>query len=789
MKPSPNPASWPNLPPELKLRKQWLLATPDKKGDLKVPATLNAAGEPAAGSSTDHTLWLEFDTACAAAAHYGLAIGYVVAPDDPYCCIDLDIKNQANEVDPANWSTDADVALCHRVMQTMLSYTESSQSGQGLHIWIRAKIGEGLKRKPVEVYSQGRFLVCTGNVVLNAPIEERQALVDLLVSEMRAAQHDTKAKLNEDAPERYDDEEICDRLGSHVNADKYFSLYKGAWQDLGYPSQSEADLALMSFYTFYSENEEQCRRLFRMSALGKREKATKNDTYLNRTLGIIRGRLGRDKALEAHGEQVAAAFLANARTTAPLQEPIATPPPLPHSPASASATNLPLPPGFTGAIAQYIYDSSPRPVREVSIVAALGLMAGLMGRGWNIPQSGLNLYVVLIARSAVGKEAMHSGISRIMQQCSTTMTGSNPIGSKILEFVDFSEYVSGPALSKAVAFNPCFVNVSGEWGRRLKALSAEEGRASGPLSSLRTVMTNLYQKSAAHSIVGGMGYSDKEKNVASVAGVAYSMIGETTPSTFYESLTEGMMSDGFLSRFTVIEYDGNRPVHNHTPVAAIDDRAIQHLHWIIHQAYSNKNGAPPILVQTDEESARRLADFDVHCDMQINCTVDESYRQMWNRGHLKVYRLAALLACADNPATPTISIAYVDWALDVVMRDIGIMTRRIREGDVGSGDVSRERKMLTVLGEFAKAPPFGHYNIPDAILSAGIIPRSYLQIRLQRVPSFAQHPGGGNKALDETLKNLLDSGYIIEVGKDKLATEFNYRGRGFRIVNLPSGYI
>lgn len=792
------PPMWGRLPEELRLLRQWLVAAPDK-----APLSINAQGQFYNGSSTDRATWLDFDTCANAAYNAGLHIGFVFSADDPYCCVDFDVKDFTTHPDkPEVWTKPEEYSEFLRWAQHLNSYTERSRSGKGLHLIARANIGKGAKKRPVEVYSQERFMISTGDVVVDAPIKDCQSPIADLVHTMRIQVGQTLELIEVDPV--MEDEAIYNMAVEADNKDKFLSLWAGNWSQMGYPSHSEADLALMSMFTFYSKSNEQCRRLFRMSALGKREKATKNNRYVNRTLVIIRNRQAREVQIDIRAMEASAQWKQRQRVVAPgspgtslhipehaTQAPQPQPPsvaaalaaPLSAPVAHAKGTGTPWPPGFAGAIAGFIYESAPRPVKEVAIVGMLGLLAGICGKAWYIPGSGLNLYTILVARSAIGKEAMHSGVSAL---CNAAQGKGSP---SIMQFVDFSDFASGPALVKACAANPSFCNIAGEWGRKLKKLAQDDGRDSG-MASLRTAMTNLYQKSGPQSIVGGITYSNKDNNIASVSGVSFSMIGETTPKVFYESLTEGMMEDGFLSRFTVIEYDGERPALNPAPVKepsnAITDalcNLAQNALRIIGNGFGTGKAAQPVHIQAD--AAAVLGDFEKECDYYINNTLEESTRQMWNRAALKVMRISALLAVADNCIFPMIHMPHLMWSLGVVRRDIDIMARKMKEGDVGSDDHTRERKVLSLLRDCALNGVTKGYDVPEKMVASCIVPYKVLQIKCAQMTLFKSHRQGATEALKQVLKSLADSGYIAEAQKEKMVADYNFHGKCYRILNLP----
>jgi len=263
----PRAELWASIPRELRERAQWVLAGPDK--EPRTPVGL--------ANVTDRSTWTDFRTACAHAYQRRLHVGYVLTADDPFTCIDLDVKEG---------TTPEQMQRFVSIVQTFDSYSERSRSGRGLHIWVDGSVGPGRKRDGVEVYSQERYIICTGDVWLDRPIEQRQALLAMLIAEIDRGQATTRRELIE-VPPVGSDEAVYWRARNYASSPEKFDwLWNGNWRG-GYPSQSEADEALLSYLVHATPSNEQVRRLFRWSGLGRRKKAQR-DAYLNYTLRRFR---------------------------------------------------------------------------------------------------------------------------------------------------------------------------------------------------------------------------------------------------------------------------------------------------------------------------------------------------------------------------------------------------------------------------------------------------------------------------------------------------------------------
>ncbi|MGI6240473.1 MAG: hypothetical protein ACOYJW_00860 [Candidatus Omnitrophota bacterium] len=213
-----------NIPEELKKQKAWVgfVLKPNGERMDKVPMNV-LTGKPA--KTNDPETWTDFETALNLADQRGFSgIGFVFSP--PYVGIDLDHCVKDGVIAP----------LAKRVLSQLNSYSEYSPSGTGIHIICRGAIEKASKISTIglEIYTKGRFFTFTGNRLTDFPADV----------------HDRTNEILSIQREYSETADLLKRIAKSADAEKFDQLFSGNWT--GYPSQSEADLALCNKLAFWT---------------------------------------------------------------------------------------------------------------------------------------------------------------------------------------------------------------------------------------------------------------------------------------------------------------------------------------------------------------------------------------------------------------------------------------------------------------------------------------------------------------------------------------------------------
>jgi putative DNA primase/helicase len=253
-----------NIPRELRALSQWTFwrFEPDPNGAKrkKPPRNPHASGY---ASPTDPATWGTFDAAIEALERFGGdGVQFLLSESDSYTGIDLDacVNPHTGEMEP--WAA--------QLVASFDSYTELSPSGTGLRIMTQGKKPEGSPSHcgPIEVYDRVRALSITGNLHRKGKVRDGQTQVEWLCLAMKP---------------------LAQALAGATGA-KVSLLFAGRWEEVtdqkgvGYPSQSEADLAFCRYLALSGATEAQIDAAMRLSGLYRQDKW--DNGYGERTLEI-----------------------------------------------------------------------------------------------------------------------------------------------------------------------------------------------------------------------------------------------------------------------------------------------------------------------------------------------------------------------------------------------------------------------------------------------------------------------------------------------------------------------
>lgn len=505
------------------------------------------------------------------------------------------------------------------------------------------------------------------------------------------------------------DEKILEIGFKAGNGAKFKGLFYGDKEELKYyPSQSEADLALCALLAFYTKDMEQVARIFMSSALGQRAKSDERPDYvistIKRALGMVKGQYdpfhkkGIDELSNsmADREEVYQRIqILNKHSISKLDELLS---PEDNYPETKIYTK---PIGLVGDIMEHVIKCANKTNATIALSAALSLVSRIVGNNYNTPcNMGLNTFIVCIADTGVGKDAIHTGINMLLYavEVYASTQGESP------EFFDFIEDIMGsdryssiPALAKELSNSKSdSANfICSEMG--LKLSEGKGKNANQYQSSLTALWLQLYTASGRYGRLNPTKYADREKDLESVMSPNFNIIGEATKESYYPCLTENSVSFGLIPRF--IHFHCDLPVSHKNKEA--DNYEVPHsltveLYELIKASYEirrkvkqTKDKSHIVKVKYHESVTKTLNDLDEEIVNKLRNNkedMNELHKKLITRSLMNIKKIACLCAIGEYKEEPEVLSYNLSLATRIVDYDINRLVSLFDAGEVGENN-------------------------------------------------------------------------------------------------------
>ncbi|WP_439604296.1 bifunctional DNA primase/polymerase [Shinella sp.] len=341
--------------------------------------------------------------------------------------------------------------------------------------------------------------------------------------------------------------------------------------------------------------------------------------------------------------------------------------------------HLCFPPGAVGEFSQFIVDCARFPSPHLALVSAIALTAGLIGRRYKGPTKlRPNIYAVGLAESGFGKDSTI--------RTSAAIADSTDIGAKVSQSIFMDKIRSMPGIATKLRKSPSAVAVVDEFGSFLKTITGDnisEGK-----DEIRSALMEL-TGAAQGGYWGGM--EKAGGNIPRIVQPCFSIHGISTPSTFWDALGSGNISEGLLGRLILIDVGNAEPVKVMEPKGDADNipgHLSQHVknllgatgngrhtHGPFYALAASSEVAPYPMITAEWESRNvhmMFEEFDNEMRGRKK-KVDPKYRPILNRVAENAGRLALIAAVGCDYRQPVITMQLQEWANAVAENALNVI--------------------------------------------------------------------------------------------------------------------
>lgn len=714
--------SFDKIPNELKILRQWVVWRSIVSDGKITKPPFNPKDLTRNADVMDPETWASFEEAsnCFRLNPDKVAgIGFVFTEQDDYFGIDIDDEAK---VEPQHIQVRQE--FVKQILENVVTYTEVSPSGTGLHLIAKGKLpsaGRRSKQVQIELYGSMRYFTVTGNVYADrCEITNQQEFVDTFIPQYERLRGPVGLvqSTGDLRPLDLTDEEVLRRCANHNP--NFAPRYNGQ-VDCGPGRWSETFLMVVGLIDQHTGDVDQVRRLVMNSPMVQdsppssagESRVHKAHRNLMTSLGRVRQNNTAFLSSVEHGRKVFEA-LENTKRERAMKEAEAIR-------AAADAINelsknaaalftafpfiekrymqITRPQGVAGEFVLATEKASFRPFTKFAIPATLSCLGGILGRGFKLPSGmGINVNFILAAPSNAGKTTVMKAWEKFINDANNQM--QNSLVARVRNRVLNSSASSIQSVMEDFQASPSLIWFVEECFSQLETMN--NGR-SPTEAQFRDAYNQLYDCGEhGRLFTGPRSMSLKKANIEPINNLCVSTFWTTTASKLDVFAEDAL--DGFLSRVTVIRHNGvsGAPVRTTEPLPS-------HLQTLLVQRLAASNLLDETYTRSATDAARMLTyvstegisdlvwDCVLACDQITNAAIENRLPPVYgaiSRLPMVAQRIAAILAVMENPFTPSITTEQYKWAFGYLLNNITALFSALDHGEIGSGATD---EVLTVI--------------------------------------------------------------------------------------------
>lgn len=406
------------------------------------------------------------------------------------------------------------------------------------------------------------------------------------------------------------------------------------------------------------------------------------------------------------------------------------------------------PPGMLNDLFDAALSYQHLPSEVFAFASTMGLLAGICGRKFNVSRTGLNIEILVIARTGRGKDSIRRFITQTLYSLNENGGASS--------FLAPARFTGPVAMYNALKDSRSCVSVQTECGL---IKSSEAGDSSG----IVRYQLGLYSSSGQHEVMGAEGYSAKDNSIQALNAAAMTFIMESTAESFSTIFSsEKALTSGELPRVGIYRETDHIPETNFDAATDLPEPIKDKLKYLATMCSREQARPTPEVINLKIGSPAKAQKINERWRRVMN---EESDAQMLmaTRNMLRTLKYAALAAAFNNePGDDVIHDPELDWANAIVeaeFKSIGTFFKQaVVEGSIYDAAKRAKVSIIKALSGREK----GHRAPPPDLAKQSIMPISVFKeivMNIKLVRDLTDKKGGTRDGAQKLLDYYITNRY------------------------------